>query len=328
MKSIKQFSALALAGLLAASFSGGAAAADWPDGKPVTMIIPYAAGGFADTRMRMLGEELGKELGTTIVVENKAGAGGVIGTADLVRSKPDGYTIGSGHLAPLSVNPTLMPKNVPYDVKKDIAPVILIEEAPLILNVNKKVPVKSVADLIALAKKEPGALTFGSSGVGGAHHLSGELFAQEAGVEMTHVPYKGGAPAATDLMAGHIDMMFEMGYAALPAIQAKKVHPLAVTSSKRLALLPDVPTVAESGLPGFESYNWQGIIAPAGTPEPIIEKLNTAFNHILQKPEVKKAFDATGGQAVGGTPEEFASFIQSETEKWAKLIKSANISVN
>jgi len=328
MKSIKQFSALALAGLLAASFSGGASAADWPDGKPVTMIIPYAAGGFADTRMRMLGEELGKELGTTIVVENKAGAGGVIGTADLVRSKPDGYTIGSGHLAPLSVNPTLMPKNVPYDVKKDIAPVILIEEAPLILNVNKKVPVKSVADLIALAKKEPGALTFGSSGVGGAHHLSGELFAQEAGVEMTHVPYKGGAPAATDLMAGHIDMMFEMGYAALPAIQAKKVHPLAVTSSKRLALLPDVPTVAESGLPGFESYNWQGIIAPAGTPEPIIEKLNTAFNHILQKPEVKKAFDATGGQAVGGTPEEFASFIQSETEKWAKLIKSANISVN
>ena len=252
----------------------------------------------------------------------------MIGTADLVRSKPDGYTIGSGHLAPLSVNPTLMPKNVPYDVKKDIAPVILIEEAPLILNVNKKVPVKSVADLIALAKKEPGALTFGSSGVGGAHHLSGELFAQEAGVEMTHVPYKGGAPAATDLMAGHIDMMFEMGYAALPAIQAKKVHPLAVTSSKRLALLPDVPTVAESGLPGFESYNWQGIIAPAGTPEPIIEKLNTAFNHILQKPEVKKAFDATGGQAVGGTPEEFASFIQSETEKWAKLIKSANISVN
>ncbi len=328
MKTIKQLAAVALAAALCASFAGPASAAEWPDAKPITLIIPYAAGGFADTRMRMLGEELGKELGTTIVVENKAGAGGVIGTGDLVRAKPDGYTIGSGHLAPLSVNPTLMPKNVRYDVKKDIIPVILVEEAPLILNVNKKVPVKSVAELIALAKKDPGSLTFGSSGVGGAHHLSGELFARDAGIKMTHVPYKGGAPAATDLMAGHIDMMFEMGYAAMPAIQAGKVHPLAVTSSQRLALLPDVPTVAESGLPGFESYNWQGIIVPAGTPKPIVDKLNAAFNRVLQKPEVKKAFDATGGQIVGGTPEEFAAFIQSETEKWAALIKSANITVN
>jgi len=328
MKTIKQLAAVALAAALSATFAGPASAAEWPDAKPITLIIPYAAGGFADTRMRMLGEELGKELGTTIVVENKAGAGGVIGTGDLARAKPDGYTIGSGHLAPLSVNPTLMPKNVRYDVKKDIIPVILVEEAPLILNVNKKVPVQSVAELIALAKKDPGSLTFGSSGVGGAHHLSGELFARDAGIKMTHVPYKGGAPAATDLMAGHIDMMFEMGYAAMPAIQAGKVHPLAVTSSQRLALLPDVPTVAESGLPGFESYNWQGIIVPAGTPKPIVDKLNAAFNRVLQKPEVKKAFDATGGQIVGGTPEEFAAFIQSETEKWAALIKSANITVN
>jgi len=328
MKTIKQLAAVALAAALSATFAGPASAAEWPDAKPITLIIPYAAGGFADTRMRMLGEELGKELSTTIVVENKAGAGGVIGTGDLARAKPDGYTIGSGHLAPLSVNPTLMPKNVRYDVKKDIIPVILVEEAPLILNVNKKVPVQSVAELIALAKKDPGSLTFGSSGVGGAHHLSGELFARDAGIKMTHVPYKGGAPAATDLMAGHIDMMFEMGYAAMPAIQAGKVHPLAVTSSQRLALLPDVPTVAESGLPGFESYNWQGIIVPAGTPKPIVDKLNAAFNRVLQKPEVKKAFDATGGQIVGGTPEEFAAFIQSETEKWAALIKSANITVN
>ncbi|MGB6102807.1 MAG: tripartite tricarboxylate transporter substrate binding protein [Pusillimonas sp.] len=328
MKTAKQLAALVVAATLSIPFAGTAAAAEWPDAKPITLIIPYAAGGFADTRMRMLGEELGKELGTTVVVENKAGAGGVIGTADLVRAQPDGYRIGSGHLAPLSVNPTLMPDNVRYDVSKDIIPVILIEEAPLILNVNKKVQAQSVSELVALAKKEPGALTFGSSGVGGAHHLSGELFAQDADIKMTHVPYKGGAPAATDLMAGHIDMMFEMGYAAMPAIQADKVHPLAVTSSQRLALLPDVPTMAESGLPGFESYNWQGIIVPAGTPRPIVDKLNAAFNRILQKPEVKKAFDATGGQTVGGTPEEFAEFIQSETRKWADLIKSANITVN
>src|SRR5690606_17704406 len=235
----------------------------------------------------------------------------------IVKSKPDGYTIGSGNLAPLSVNPTLMPKNVSYDVQKDIAPVILIEESPLILSVNNQVPVKTVKELIDLAKKDPGRLTFGSSGVGGAHHLSGELFASEAGMQLSHVPYKGGAPAATDLMAGHIDMMFEMGYAAMPAIQAKKVHPLAVTSAKRLALLPDVPTMAESGLPGFESYNWQGVIAPAGTPDAVIQKLNAAFNSILKKPEVQKAFEATGGQSAGGTPEEFAAFIQSETEKWA-----------
>jgi tripartite-type tricarboxylate transporter receptor subunit TctC len=182
--------------------------------------------------------------------------------------------------------------------------------------------------LIALAKKDPGRFTFGSSGVGGAHHLSGELFAAEAGLQLSHVPYKGGAPASTDLMAGHIDMMFEMGYAAMPAIQAKKVHPLAVTSAKRLPLLPNVPTMAESGLPGFESYNWQGVIAPAGTPEPVIQKLNAAFNNILKKPEVLKAFEATGGQTAGGTPEDFGKFIQSETDKWAKVITSAKISVD
>ncbi len=328
MISLKTAGATALIGALFAAAAPSLAHAEdtWPS-KPISFVVPYAAGGFADTRMRLLARELADELKTSVVVENKAGAGGVIGTAFIAKSKPDGYTIGSGNLAPLSVNPTLMAKNVSYNVQKDIAPVILIEESPLILSVNNQVPVKTVKELIELAKKDAGRLTFGSSGVGGAHHLSGELFASEAGVELSHVPYKGGAPAATDLMAGHIDMMFEMGYAAMPAIQAKKVHPLAVTSAKRLALLPDVPTMAESGLAGFESYNWQGVIAPAGTPDAVIQKLNTAFNNILKKPEVQKAFEATGGQSAGGTPEEFGAFIQSETEKWAKVIKSANISV-
>lgn len=326
--SIQKLGAALAAVAVFGALSTNAAAAEWPGAKPITMIIPYAAGGFADTRMRMLGEELAKELKANVVIENKAGAGGVIGTAEIARAKPDGYTIGSGHLAPLSVNPTLMPKNVPYDVQKDLTPVILIEEAPLILNVNKKVPVNSIAELIALSKKDPGRITFGSSGVGGAHHLSGELFANSAGVEMTHVPYKGGAPAATDLMAGHIDMMFEMGYAAMPAIQADKVKPLGVTSSQRLPLLPNVPTIAEAGLPGFESYNWQGIVVPAGTPQDVVEKLNTAFNKILKKPEVIQAFEQTGGQVGGGTPEEFGKFIQDERAKWAEVIKEANISVD
>ncbi|SHH43390.1 Bug family tripartite tricarboxylate transporter substrate binding protein [Pollutimonas bauzanensis] len=329
MSFFKKMGATALLGTLCAALAPGLSHADeaWPS-KPITFVVPYAAGGFADTRMRLLARELADELKTSVVVENKAGAGGVIGTAYVAKSKPDGYTIGSGNLAPLSVNPTLMPKNVPYNVQKDLVPVILVEESPLILSVNNEVPVKSVQDLVELAKKDPGRLTFGSSGVGGAHHLSGELFASEAGIQLSHVPYKGGAPASTDLMAGHIDMMFEMGYAAMPAIDAKKVHPLAVTSAKRLALLPNVPTMAESGLAGFESYNWQGVIAPAGTPDAIVQKLNVAFNNILKKPEVLKAFEMTGGQAAGGTSEDFAKFIQSETEKWAKVITSAKVSVD
>lgn len=326
---LKKIVATAWVGAVCAAIAPSLSYADdsWPS-KPITFIVPYAAGGFADTRMRLLARELADEIKGNVVVENKAGAGGVIGTAYIAKSKPDGYTIGSGNLAPLSVNPTLMPKNVSYDVQKDFAPILLVEESPLILSVNNNVPVKTLSELIALAKKDPGSLTFGSSGVGGAHHLSGELFASEAGLDLSHVPYKGGAPAATDLMAGHIDMMFEMGYAAMPAIEAKKVHPLAVTSAKRLALLPDVPTMAESGLPGFESYNWQGVIAPAGTPPEVIQKLNTAFNNILKKPEVLKAFEVTGGQVAGGTPEEFSKFIQDETAKWAKVIETAKISVD
>lgn len=319
---------VALVGTFAMMAPGLSSAEDnWPS-RPITLVIPYAAGGFADTRMRMLAKEVGEELKTNIVVENKAGAGGVIGTAYIAKAKPDGYTIGSGNLAPLSVNPTLMPKNVSYDVQKDLVPIILVEESPLILNVNNNVPVNNVQELIELAKKEPTSIRFGSSGVGGAHHLSGELFAEEAGVKLTHVPYKGGSPAATDLMAGHIDMMFEMGYAAMPAIDAKKVKPMAVTSAKRLPLLPEVPTLAEAGLPGFESYNWQGVIAPAGTPKAVIEKLNAAFNKVLQKPEVIKAFDETGGQIGGGSAEEFGKFIESETKKWKEVIEKGGITVS
>ena len=312
-----------------AMMSPGLSAADdnWPS-RPITLVIPYAAGGFADTRMRMLAKEVGEELNTNIVVENKAGAGGVIGTAHIAKAKPDGYTIGSGNLAPLSVNPTLMPANVNYDVQKDLVPIVLVEVSPLILNVNNDVPASNVQELIDLAKKEPSAIRFGSSGVGGAHHLSGELFAEEANIKLTHVPYRGGAPAATDLMAGHIDMMFEMGYAAMPAIDAKKVKPIAVTSKKRLPLLPDVPTLDEAGIAGYESYNWQGVIAPAGTPVDVIEKLNAAFNKVLTKPEVIKAFDETGGVIGGGSAEEFGKFIESETKKWKEVIEKGGITVS
>jgi tripartite-type tricarboxylate transporter receptor subunit TctC len=298
-------------------------AGDWPS-KPITIVVPYAPGGFSDTRVRLLAAKLEPRLKQPVVVENRAGAGGVVGTTFIARANPDGYTIGTGNLAPLSVNPSLM-KSIPYDPVKDLAPVILIENSPLVLSVNKSVPARNLGELIALAKTQPGKLTFGSSGVGGAHHLSGEMFAERAHIDLTHVPYKGGHLAATDLMAGHITMMFEMGYAALPAIKGDKVRPLAVTSAHRLAVLPDVPTMAEAGLPGYESYNWQGIVAPAGTPRPIIDRLNTELNAILKDPEVAKAIQDMGSQPAGGTPEDFAAFIQAETGKWAQVIKEARI---
>ncbi|WP_459616465.1 tripartite tricarboxylate transporter substrate binding protein [Bordetella sp. 2513F-2] len=326
MRFVRTFLASCL--VASAAVSGAARAQDsgnWPT-KPITLIVPYAPGGFADTRMRLLARKLGDALQQSVVVENKAGAGGVIGTSLVAKAAPDGYTIGAGNLAPMSVNPTLMP-DISYDVAKDIAPVVLIENSPLVLSVNNSVPVRNLQELIALARKEPGKLTFGSSGVGGAHHLSGEMFKEQAGIDIVHVPYKGGSLAATDLMGGHITMMFEMGYAALPSIQSKKVHPIAVTSAQRLDVLPDVPTMAEAGLPGFESYNWQGIIAPAGTPRPIIDKLNAELNRILQDPEVSKAIADTGSQAAGGSPEAFGEFIQKETAKWAQVIKAGNITL-
>ncbi|WP_422242984.1 Bug family tripartite tricarboxylate transporter substrate binding protein [Zwartia sp.] len=316
-----------LAALTLAPVTAQSQTADnWPS-KGLTLIVPYAPGGFSDTRMRLLARKLSEKLGQPVVVENKGGAGGVIGTAMVAKAAADGYTLGSGNLAPLAVNPSLMPK-LPYNVARDLAPVILIENSPLVLSVSNNMPVKTLGDLIALAKKEPGKLTFGSSGVGGAHHLSGEMFRDSAKIEITHVPYKGGSPAATDLMAGHLNMMFEMGYAALPAIQGGRVRPIAVTSAERISVLPEVPTMSELGIKGFESYNWQGIIVPAGTPTAIITKLNQAFNEILKDPDVAKAISSVGSQAVGGTPEAFGAFIASETAKWAKVIQSADIKLN
>lgn len=326
MKRFNQLVKVSLFTMLAVlplSESGAQTAPDWP-AKSISLITPYAAGGFSDTRMRLLARKLSDKLGQAVVVENKGGAGGVIGTALIAKAVPDGYTIGSGNLAPLAVNPSLMRK-LPYDPVKDITPIILIENSPLVLSVSTSLPVKNLSELIALAKKEPGRLTFGSSGIGGAHHLSGEMFREISGLDIVHVPYKGGSPAATDLMAGHLSMMFEMGYSALPSIQAGKIRPLAVTSTTRLALLPDVPTMAESGVPDFESYNWQGIIGPAGIPGPIIAKLNAAFNEILKDPDVIKAIADTGSQTRGGTPEAFSQFILAERKKWAKVIQAAGI---
>jgi tripartite-type tricarboxylate transporter receptor subunit TctC len=292
--------------------------------KPVRWIVPYAPGGFADIRARKMGIDLAKALGQPVVIENRAGAGGTVGTDAVAKASADGYTIGSGNLASMSVNVSLM-KKLPYDPLKDLQPVVLIERSALILVAGPGLKANSVKELIDYARANPGKVGFGSSGVGGAHHLSGEMLKLRTGVDMVHIPYKGGAPAAADLMAGHLPVMFEMGYAAVPSIKGGKTRALAVTSSQRLPLLPEVPTMAESGLQGFESFNWQGVVMPAGTPRPIVDRLNKELNAILALPEQRDAILATASEVGGGTLEQFRDLIRSEIPKWAEVIKAAKI---
>jgi tripartite-type tricarboxylate transporter receptor subunit TctC len=296
---------------------------NWPT-KPVRWIIPYAAGGFSDIRARKIGVDLARLLGQSVVIDNRAGAGGVVGTDAVAKAAPDGYTIGMGNLAPLAVNVSLM-KKLPYDPTKDVQAVVLLEKGPLILTAGPGLKANSLQELIAYAKANPGKVTFASSGIGGAHHLSGEMLRQRTGIDIVHIPYKGGAPAAADVMAGHVPMMFELGYAALPSVKAGKVRALAVTSTTRMALLPDVPTLIEAGLPGFESYNWQGVIVPAGTPRAIVERLNREINAVLAIPEQRESIVANGGEVAGGTPEAFRDFIRGETAKWGEVVRTAKI---
>ena len=292
--------------------------------KPITLICPYAAGGNADQRSRQIGRFISTALGQPVIVDNKPGAGGNIGTEAIARAKPDGYTIGMGNFAPLAVNPTMFRK-MNFDPAKDLVPVCLIEKGPLMLMVPANSPFKSVKDIMAAAKASPGKLSFASGGLGGSHHLSGEMFKSLAGLSITHIPYKGGAPATTDLMGGQVDMMFEQMYAAAPSIRAGKLRALAITSKTRSPLFPDLPTMAESGVAGFEVQNWQGLVAPAGTPAALIKLLNETTNKALADLSIREQMLGQGNEIGGGTPEQFASFIKSEADRWGKLVKSANI---
>jgi len=292
--------------------------------KPITLVCPYAPGGNADLRSRQIGKFISEALGQPVLVDNKAGAGGNIGTAMIAQAKPDGYTIGMGNFAPLAVNPSMF-SNMKFDPQKDLAPVCLIEKGPLILMVRPDSPFKSVKDIIAAAKAKPGQLTFASGGLGGSHHLSGELFKSIAGLYITHIPYKGGAPATVDLMGGQVDMMFEQMYAAAPSIRAGKLRALAITSKTRSPLFPNVPTMIEAGVPGFEVQNWQGLVVPAGTPAAIIKVLNETTNKALQDPQLREQMLSQGNEIGGGTPEQFAALIKSEAARWGKLVKAAGI---
>jgi tripartite-type tricarboxylate transporter receptor subunit TctC len=292
--------------------------------KPITLVCPYAAGGNADQRSRQIGRYLATALGQPVLVDNKPGAGGNIGTEAVARAKPDGYTIGMGNFAPLAVNPTMF-KKLNFDPARDLVPICLIERGPLVLMVHPSSPFKSVKDVIDAAKAKPGKLSFASGGLGGSHHLSAELFKSISGLEITHIPYKGGAPATTDLMGGQVDMMFEQMYAAAPSLRAGKLRALAITSKTRSPLFPELPTMIEAGVPGFEVQNWQGLVAPAGTSPAIIKVLNEACNKALADPAIREQMLGQGNEVEGGTPEQFAALIRSEAARWGKLVKDANI---
>lgn len=292
--------------------------------KPITIIVPYPAGGGADQRSRQFGRFMNTALGVPVVIENRGGAGGNIGTEAIARAKPDGYTIGMGNFAPLSVNPSMF-KKLNFDPSKDLMPICLIERGPLILTVRPDSPFKSVKDIVTAAKAKPGHLTYANGGTGGSHHLSGELFKSMGGLFITNIPYRGGAPATIDLIAGQVDMMFENVYAAGPNIRAGKLRGLAITSLKRSPLFPDLPTMAESGFPGFEVSNWQGFVAPTGTPIAIIKRLNEVTNQALADPTIKAQMLSQGNELGGGSPEQFAAHIRSESERWGKLVKRVGI---
>jgi tripartite-type tricarboxylate transporter receptor subunit TctC len=301
---------------------GLALAQDKYPSKLITWICPYGAGGNADNRSRQVSRIMGTLLGQTIIVDNKAGGGGNIGTDAIARAKPDGYTIGMGNFAPLAVNQALF-KKLSFDPQNDLVPIMLIERGPLVLMVRSDSPYKSVKDLVAAAKAGP--LAYASGGIGGTHHLSGALFESAAGIDMTHVPYKSGAAGAQDLMGGQVQLMFEQMYAAMPSLKGGRLRGLAITSKTRSPLLPDLPTMAEAGYPAVEVLNWQGIIGPKGLPSDIVKILNAAGNKALQDPALRETMLSQGNEIAGGTPEAFAALIKAESPRWAKVVKDAKI---
>ena len=309
---------------LSLAWPGMVFAQDKYPGKPISFICPYSAGGNADQRSRQFARFLSTALGQPVIVDNKPGAGGNIGSEAIARAKPDGYVIGMGNFAPLAVNPTMFQK-MNFDPAKDLVPIALIEKGPLILMVPSDSPFRSVKDIIAAAKAKPGTLSFASGGLGGSHHLSAEMFKSISGLNMTHIPYKGGAPAATDLMGHQVDLMFEQMYAAAPSVRAGKLRGLAITSKTRSPLFPDLPTMAEAGVPGFEVQNWQGLVGPTGMPPAIVKQLNELVNKGLADPTIREQMLGQGNELGGGTPEQFAAFIKTEAERWSKLVKANDI---
>ena len=302
------------------------AAQSYPE-RPIRLVVPFPPGGGSDITGRVIAQKLGEALGQQIIVDNRGGAGGNIGTDIVAKAVPDGYTICMALSGPFSINGSLLGK-LPFDPLKDFALITLAGATPNLLVAHPSVSVQTVKELIALAKASPGRINFASSGLGTPAQLAGELFNTMAGVKLTHVPYKGAAPALTDLLAGQVQLMFSTMPPALPHVKAGKLKAIAVTSAKRSLTTPELPTIAEAGLPGFEAITWYGMAAPAGTPKPIIARLNTEVVRLLQVPEVKERLLATGTEVAGTSPEQFAAYIKSETVKWAKVVKESGARVD
>jgi tripartite-type tricarboxylate transporter receptor subunit TctC len=291
--------------------------------KAVRMVVPFPAGGSTDIVGRTIAQKLSEMWGQPVVVDNRPGGGTTIGTDAVAKAAPDGYTL-LVTPAPFTINPSLLAK-LPYDSLADFAPITLINTTPLVLVVNPGVPAKSVKELIALAKSQPGRLNYGSSTIGGSNHLAGELFNAMAGVKMVHIPYKGNAPALVDLVGGHIDLIFNGVTSALPLIKGGKLRALAVTSMQRSSAMPDLATLDEDGLKGFEAVAWNGLSAPSKTPHEIIAKINTDVIKIVNSPELKERLTADGSDPVGNTPDQYSAFLRNEIAKWAKVIKLAGV---
>jgi tripartite-type tricarboxylate transporter receptor subunit TctC len=298
----------------------------WPAKQPIKFVIPYPPGGASDVTARVLAQKLTESLKQAVVVENKPGANGIIALESVARSAPDGYTILMANLGPNAINAVVYEK-LPYDAVKDFTPITLTSIVPQILVVSPALPIKTVPELIAYMKANPGKLTFASAGNGASNHLSGELFNGMAGIKMRHVPYKGDTPAMTDVISGQVDVMFPTAIAAMPHVKSGKLRAIGATSSKRIPSLPDLPTVAEA-VPGFEAVSWGGVMAPAGTPAEVVKTLNAEINRILKLPDVSAKLESLGAEIVGSSPEEFATYLRNEIAKWGKVARDNNVKLD
>ena len=299
-----------------------AAAGDYPE-KPIRFIVPYAAGGTTDLLSRAIAQKLSEALGQGVVPDNRPGAGGNVGAEIVAKSPPDGYTMLMAPVSPMAINVTLYGNKMSFNPEKDFAPITLVAKVPLVLVVHPALPVKTLQELIALAKSKPGQLNYGSAGNGSSNHLVGEMLKTAAGIDIVHVPYRGGGPAMMAVVAGQIDMLVGQVPTVASMVNSGRLRAIAVSGAKRSPALPEVPTIAESGLPGFDATAWYSIVVPAGTPKPIIARLNTELVKILTSPDIRARLISEGADVETSTPEELAAFVRAEIPKWAKAVKDS-----
>lgn len=326
MKFASTLARLALAFCACLALPLAANAQGWPTKQPIKFIVVYPPGGASDVTARLIGAKLGEALGTSVVIENKPGANGIIATDFVAKSAPDGYTMLMANLGPNALNPVVY-KKLPYDAIKDFNGVTLTTIVPQVVVVNQDLPVKTIPELIAYSKANPGKVSFGSAGQGASNHLSGELLNALGGIKMQHVPYKGDAPSIVDLIGGQIQLALPTTVAGLPHVRSGKLRAIGVTSKKRLDSLPDVAAVAET-LPGYEAVSWGGVMVPAGTPPEIVKRLNTEINKILKMPDIVAKLEGLGAIIVGSTPEEFDKYVKDEIAKWGKVARDNNIALD